>query len=833
MRYFKQKKAWIICIILIISLTYNNFAFAQSINAVSKETLSDTVFTMLGSLLNLLYLITLPVLVIAGKAMDNSMVYGEFINLDAPLWMLRNLSRTFANFAIGGVILRKIVEYLFNDWSWKSPTELKKIITKSIIMVLAINSSWFIIGTLVDLSTIITYAVGAMPLTTLKESGDKDMPILAVESYFDYTSQKQLDQNNWSKIAPYVYYKWGNINIPRCGVGGKLYKWSIVLWPEYFPSLPSNNNVSFQTDGKQYCALNAQTLVDITAIKKFKEKIAEKYLDNTQDNSILNATIIESMNKISSSTWCDNIAFTGQTVWNKWVSIQINKKEVEELLNSLTIWDAGIESLPYCNKSITITKNAYKNNNRQSNFLPWTNNPPYSNQTNGLTMHTLIQKSKGMVWPFITLYITMLDFSNLSVQDTKDQTVTTTIGWISEFFLKTWISIALFIPLVALAITLIVRIVLLRWIIAFIPLGIVIYGLQDTIKLPWGWIKVWNESITAWSIVWLIFSPVLPVFTISISIIILQTLQIAMKEQGDNSMRKFMGITNSSYTNTKWEQMTCTEYRWLQTDCINKGNDVSGGSWFANFIPRLFINIFAIWLMWMMVKVSLSGSKLTSSIWTKIMELWANAIGSIPLLSIWWKQVGASALSKTFNTGINTANEALNNAVSKQEKDITDLREPVKNDSTTSSFQIKNETVLKEDITKKMKTSKISTWESFKEVFTQSLEDKEKDTKTIFSTLNTSQQSNEMIKFLWKLNSIETTNKENIQKELIQIGYKDFIDNDVIKKEKMNEFINYINGENIIKTITDEKNSILKENIQQFKNIEFDTKSNTFKAKKT
>jgi hypothetical protein len=33
--------------------------------------------------------------------MDNSMIYGEFINLDKPLYMLRNLSRTFANFAIG------------------------------------------------------------------------------------------------------------------------------------------------------------------------------------------------------------------------------------------------------------------------------------------------------------------------------------------------------------------------------------------------------------------------------------------------------------------------------------------------------------------------------------------------------------------------------------------------------------------------------------------------------------------------------------------------------------------------------------------------------------
>ena len=46
-------------------------------------------------------MLALPILIIAGKAIDNSMVYGTFMNLDKPLYMLWNMSRTFANFAVG------------------------------------------------------------------------------------------------------------------------------------------------------------------------------------------------------------------------------------------------------------------------------------------------------------------------------------------------------------------------------------------------------------------------------------------------------------------------------------------------------------------------------------------------------------------------------------------------------------------------------------------------------------------------------------------------------------------------------------------------------------
>jgi hypothetical protein len=72
-------------------------------------------------------------------------------------------------------------------------------------------------GALIDLSTVATYSLGAMPLSILKQTTNKNMPILEIATYLDYKSQK--DQNEATKITripTYTYYKRGAINIPEC-----------------------------------------------------------------------------------------------------------------------------------------------------------------------------------------------------------------------------------------------------------------------------------------------------------------------------------------------------------------------------------------------------------------------------------------------------------------------------------------------------------------------------------------------------------------------------------------------------------------------------------------
>ena len=49
---------------------------------------------------HIVYVFIWPCLVIAGTALDNSLVYGSFLHLDAALWNIWNIMKNFANFAL-------------------------------------------------------------------------------------------------------------------------------------------------------------------------------------------------------------------------------------------------------------------------------------------------------------------------------------------------------------------------------------------------------------------------------------------------------------------------------------------------------------------------------------------------------------------------------------------------------------------------------------------------------------------------------------------------------------------------------------------------------------
>jgi hypothetical protein len=71
---------------------------------------------MLGGfqeLVKILYLFFWPLLVLAGKLLDNSLVYGYPFHLDIVLWKLWQVVRVFANYLIGFVFLLSIFIYFF------------------------------------------------------------------------------------------------------------------------------------------------------------------------------------------------------------------------------------------------------------------------------------------------------------------------------------------------------------------------------------------------------------------------------------------------------------------------------------------------------------------------------------------------------------------------------------------------------------------------------------------------------------------------------------------------------------------------------------------------
>jgi hypothetical protein len=68
---------------------------------------------IMDMILKLIYLLLWPLLVLAGLALDNTLVYASIFHLDAPLWKFWNMMKNFANFALGFMVLFAIIKNLF------------------------------------------------------------------------------------------------------------------------------------------------------------------------------------------------------------------------------------------------------------------------------------------------------------------------------------------------------------------------------------------------------------------------------------------------------------------------------------------------------------------------------------------------------------------------------------------------------------------------------------------------------------------------------------------------------------------------------------------------
>lgn len=124
--------------------------------------------------LKIIYLLLWPFLALAGLSLDNGMVYGSYFQLDAALFTFRNIVKNFANFALGFLFLRSILAYIFNIGGAKNPMQK---ITELLLAGIAIQASWFVMGALIDVSTVATVGIGGLPLKLLKDENAGKKPV--------------------------------------------------------------------------------------------------------------------------------------------------------------------------------------------------------------------------------------------------------------------------------------------------------------------------------------------------------------------------------------------------------------------------------------------------------------------------------------------------------------------------------------------------------------------------------------------------------------------------------------------------------------------------------
>jgi hypothetical protein len=159
---FSKKSIKVWSVFLIFGFVFVAQTYAQTWDS---ETTINTFSYYIHILLSIMSWIWIILANLAGKLMTNDILYWSFLHLDASLWTLWNIMKNFANFALWFFVLFAIVK---NVVSWpfgKGNAERSPIntIKKTLIAGVIIQSSWFLMWAVVDISTIMTSAIWAFP----------------------------------------------------------------------------------------------------------------------------------------------------------------------------------------------------------------------------------------------------------------------------------------------------------------------------------------------------------------------------------------------------------------------------------------------------------------------------------------------------------------------------------------------------------------------------------------------------------------------------------------------------------------------------------------------
>lgn len=579
-------------------------AYAQE----ASEGVNDVMVAImdgLQALLQVIYVILWPLLYIAGIALDNTLVYGEFINLDSVLWRIRTITKNLANFALGWFVIYEILKYLFTGTD-SNINNIYKVLRNALIAGIGIQASWFVLAAIIDISTILIVWVGWLPLTLMDTMEIGDKPILWVHSYMNFSSDASTaTSNNYNAIT---YYTRGDNAFPPC----RTTQWYVV-GSIYTGTINEDIYLGQSGQEKKYCALGTDRMVQTTDIKYSSDEVAAsvriltRYQDlhEREDLQTADQDFVDRIKDENNENLSWNLAYHSERVHGI-INIIPERTTLKELDNSITVYDISDSGIAF---------------NREEEF---TNNQ--DDRGIGTFLSDIMDGSTNYVWPLVTFYITILEFSQLHTTSVWQGEDVESMAFFFEFVLKSAIGLMLVVPLLMLAVLLIMRVGILWLIIAFSP-GLALLVAFGKSKL----LENISSKFTIGNILGLIFAPVLPIFVLGLSLIFLQTITAIFHDPDSVSSWENFGI-DMRYDQEA--QMTCASIRGSMEFCYDSATDDTGNSIYANFFAWMLVNIFAIGLVWTLVSLSFKSNSFTEWVTDKISGLAANAAGSIPLVPL-------------------------------------------------------------------------------------------------------------------------------------------------------------------------------------------------------
>lgn len=573
------------CAIVTNSGSPNCVAYKES----QQSKLSKLAGTM-DQILSFLYLVMWPLLYVAWLAMDNTLIYGEWLGLTGLLYQFWTIMRTFSNYVIVFLLVRTIGKEMFKWNSWAK--ELGKAIAGILISGILINMSWFIIGAMVDVSTIATYGVWAIPLK-LQTPGDdycddkwpstknlienpKDIaklwtcrPILATHGTMNLSDTFSADQAKWK-----VYYSYTPKNSPKQYFLSCPFKQSVLKKPERDSFYSGFQN---QKVYNEWWTTGLISQMDIDAKKALSTGFCV-----VGTNQLLSLTGLNSESGIELySTWYENAI-----VW--WVT-QLHNRD-------------------------------------------------------GMRVKNLVESNKGMIGVMYTMYGNMLWFANIKT----DIQTNAPESQIIQFLVKIFFGFAIMFPLIALCVVLVMRVAVLWMVVWFSPLLVLWWTLKlmkvenSTLDSMMKWI--W-EKLTLANVVNLLFQPVMIVFTISMGMMFLDTLSTTII--ADN------GFGEALQCNMRASEQCCSIVSVMDI-CFEQVNAQVGTDAFFNYFTFTIINIIGVMILWFMVFAVMKSSKITESAVSKIQWLGRNILWSMPVVPWFdggfvWFDGAKDGMSKAFS----------------------------------------------------------------------------------------------------------------------------------------------------------------------------------------
>ena len=537
---------------------------------------------ILNLILKIIYLLLWPLLVVAGIALDNTLVYASVFHLDAPLWKFRNMMKNFANFALWFMVLFAIIKNLFMAKDEKWPID---IIKKTLIAGVLIQASRFLMAALIDVSTIATYAVGWLPLSVLKNTDIGKQKILTVNSEINLNKFNALSKKSEGfKVRYSTQYNGKTIKISSCKVEKSFIVGRELSDPEY---INFKNFESTPYAWYEVCVLFGNQLV----MRK------ESAFMSGTNSLIAQHTVPPVTGDYTTPEWYEKLmtTFLNMTGWH------------------LTGWVTGT----------LVSLNWWSN---QTGFTQWKN---FFDQSTSITISDIINKSKWFVGPLVTMYSSLLNFAQLT--DTSVTSISETSG---IFLIKTWVAIALFFPLLALAVVLIARVALLWLYIVWSPFLVI-----KKVFIPKDALGSLDKHLDINNVFKLIFAPVVTVAALSISLIFMTALINGFKSNVSESLQ--IEPIPAKIGNQAFRVGWSSE---LEFKNFDRWGSLDRFSW-------LIVNFFAIGLLRTILFAAIKANALGEKIGGGIQEFGANVFQTMPVLPFgkWWERVGVGAAWNVLN----------------------------------------------------------------------------------------------------------------------------------------------------------------------------------------